>query len=85
MDHSVIRSLKAHYRALSVQKLIDSIEKKKPLSEFSILDPMQMLDVAWGKVKTETICSCFAKGGISEKKCADTLLDADDSFKDLKD
>ena len=28
MDNCVIKSLKAHYRTLSVQKLIDSIEKK---------------------------------------------------------
>ena len=36
-----------------------------------------------GKVKTETTCNSFAKAGISEKKCADALLD--DPFKDLKD
>ena len=46
---------------------------------------MQMLDVAWGKVKAETIGNCFAKAGISEKKQADALLDADDPFKDLQD
>ena len=45
---------------------------------------MQILNVAWEKVKTETICNCFAKAGISDKKCADALLDADDPFKDLK-
>ena len=32
-----------------------------------------MLDVDWGKVKT----ICFSKAGISEKKCIDTLLNAD--------
>ena len=36
MDQGVIRSLKAHYRALSVRKLIDAIEKEKPLPEFCI-------------------------------------------------
>ena len=85
MDQGVIRSLKAHYRALSVRKWIDAIEKEKPLPEFSVLDAMPMLDVAWGKVKAETIGNCFAKAGISEKKQADALLDADDPFKDLQD
>ena len=37
------------------------------------------------ELKTETICSCFAKARIAEKKCADALLDVDNPFKDLKD
>ena len=47
MDQGVIRSLKAHYKTMSIKKLIEAIEKKKPLPEFSILDAMQMFDVAW--------------------------------------
>ena len=47
--------------------------------------PCKNLMLLWGKVKTETIFSCFAKAGISEKKCADALLDADDPFMDLMD
>ena len=54
MDQGVIRSLKAHYKTMSIKKLIEAKEKKKPLPEFSILDAMQMLDVAWGKVTTKT-------------------------------
>ena len=46
---------------------------------------MQMLDVACGKMKTKTVCKYFAKAGISEKKCADALLDANDPFEDLND
>ena len=38
MDQGVIRSLKAHYKTMSIKKLIEAIEKKKPLPEFSILD-----------------------------------------------
>ena len=79
MDQGMIKSLKAHYRTLSVQKLIDSIEKKKPHPEFFILDTMQTLDVAWGKVKTEAIYKCFSKAGISE--CADAMLVADDPLR----
>ena len=35
---------------MAIQKLIEAIEKKKSLPEFSTLDAMQMLDVAWGKL-----------------------------------
>ena len=40
---------------MSIKKLTETTEKKKPLPEFSILDAMQMLDLAWGKVTTETV------------------------------
>ena len=66
MDQGVIRSLKAYYKSLSVRKFIEAIEKNKPLPEFSILDAMRMLDVAWGKVTKETVVNCFAKAGISK-------------------
>ena len=59
MDQGVIRSLKAHYKTMSIKKLIEAIEKKKPLPEFPILDAMQMLDLAWGKVTTKTVVNCF--------------------------
>ena len=84
MDQGVIRSLKAHYKTMSIKKLIEAIEKKKPLPEFSILDAMQMLDLAWGKVTTKTAVNCFEKTGISKEKQSEALLDADDPFKDLQ-
>ena len=59
MDQGVIWSLKDHYKTISIKKLIEAIEKKKSRPEFSILDAMQMLDVAWGKVRTKTIVNCF--------------------------
>ena len=59
MDQGIIQSLKAHYKMMSIKKLIEAIKKKKPLPEFSILDAMQMLDLAWGKVTTKTVVSCF--------------------------
>ena len=68
MDQGVIRSLKAHYKTMSVRKLIEAIEKKKPLPELSILDAMQMLDLACGKVTTKTVVNCFEKAGISKEK-----------------
>ena len=69
---------------MSIKKLIEAIEKKKPLPEFSILDAMQMLDLAWGKVTTKTAVNCFEKTGISKEKQSEALLDADDPFKDLQ-
>ena len=51
-----------------IKKLIEAIEKKKSLPEFSILDAMQMLDIAWGKVTTKTVGNCFEKAGISKEK-----------------
>ena len=39
---------------MSIKILIETKEKKKTLLDFSILDAMQMLDVAWGKVTTKT-------------------------------
>ena len=83
MDQGIIRSLKAYYKALSVRKLINAIEKNKPLPEFSILDAMRMLDVAWGKVTAEAVGNCFVIAGISKEKQAAALLYADDPFQDL--
>ena len=84
MDQGVIRSLKAHHKTMSIKKLIEAIEKKKPLLEFSILDTMQMLDLAWGKVTTKTVVNCFEKAGISKEKQSEALIDADNPFKDLQ-
>ena len=64
--------------------MIEAIQKKKPFPEFPILDVMQMLDVAWGKITTKTVVNCFEKAGISKKKQSEALLDADDSFKDFQ-
>ena len=84
MDQGVIQSLKAHYKKMSIKKLIEAIEKEKPLPEFSILDAIQMIDLAWGKFTTKTVANCFEKAGISKEKQSEALLDADDPFKDLQ-
>ena len=64
MNQGIIRSLKAHYKTMSIKKLIEAIEKKKSLPEFSILDTVQMIDLAWGKITTKTVVNCFEKAGI---------------------
>ena len=84
MDRGVTRSLKAHCETMSIKKLIEAKEKKIPFPEFSILDATQMLDVAWGKVATKTVVNCFEKAGISKEQPSETLLNADDPFKDIQ-
>ena len=84
MGQGVILSWKTHYKTVSINKLIEAIEKKKSIPEFSILDAMQMLDLAWGKVTTKTVVNCFEKAGISKEKQSEALLDADDPFIDLQ-
>ena len=65
-NQGVVRSLKAYYKALALQRLVLAIDKGKDLPVFSILDTMKMLDFAWQKVKTSTIVNCFAKAGVSK-------------------
>ena len=84
MDQGVIRSLKARYKTMSIKKLIEAIEKKKPLPEFSILDAIQMLEVARSKVKTKTVANCFEKAGSSKEKQFEALVDSDDPYQDLQ-
>ena len=69
---------------MSIKKLIRAAEKKKPHLEFSILDAMRMLDVAWRKITTKTAANCFEKSEISKEKQSEALLDADDPIKDLQ-
>ena len=44
---------------MSVPKLIGVTEKEKAILKFSVLYAMKILDVGWGKAKTETIGNCF--------------------------
>ena len=69
---------------MSIKKFIEATEKKKLLPEFSILDVIQMFDVAWGKVRTKSIVNCIGKAVISKEKQSKALLDVDDPFKDLQ-
>ena len=67
---------------MSIKLLIETIEKKKPLPEFSVFDAIQMLEVAWGKVTTKAVVNCLEKAVILKEKQSEALLDADDPFKD---
>ena len=61
MDQGVIRSLKAYYEALALQRLVVAIDKGKDLSVFSILDAMKMLDLARQKVKSPLSLFCESR------------------------
>ena len=69
---------------MSIKKLIEAIEKKKSLPELSILDVMQIHELAWVKVTTKTVANFFEKSGILKEKQSEALLDADNHFKDLQ-
>ena len=46
---------------MSIKKLIEAIENKKPLPEFSLLDAMQMLDVAWERLQPKLSLTVLKK------------------------
>ena len=84
MDQGVIRSFKAYYKALALQRLVVAIDKGEDLPVFSILDPMKMLDLELQKVETFTIVNYFAKAGISKDQQKSAQPDDDDPFRDLQ-
>lgn len=54
MDQGVNRSLKAHYRAPTVQLFIRAVDKNQPLPKISILLAMNMLTAAWDSVRNNS-------------------------------
>ena len=73
MDQGIIRTLKAKYRSLAVQKLIAALGKKNPVPTISILSAMVILEKAWNAVSIKTFSNCFKKAGISEKEWKECL------------
>ena len=72
-DMGVIRTLKAHFRHQLRQNIIDTIDDSEEelvanevVKKVSLLDTMNMLDVAWTKVTAETVRNCWKKGGFVE-------------------
>ena len=79
----MIRSTKAHYRAMTVQKFTEAIDAKKPLPNITILDAMNLLVAAWDRVSKETVQNCFRKAGLSQETQESAINDDDDPFKAL--
>ena len=71
---------------MAIQKLIEAIEKKKSLPEFSKLDAMQMLDVLGERLQSKQLLTVllFWKSWNLKRKQSEALLDADDAFKYLQ-
>ena len=67
MDQGVIRSLKAKYCKNVVQKIIQSVKKKKILPNISLLQGMQMLVSASDALLMQLIMNCSRTSGISTK------------------
>ena len=82
IDQDVIHSLKAKYHKNVVQKIIQSVEKKKTLPKISLLQGMQMLVSAWNALSTQTIVNCFRKSGISIESQETAIAEHDDPFRE---
>ena len=83
MDQGVVRSTKAHYRAMTVQKFIEAIDAKKPLPNITILDAIHLLVAAWDRVSKEKAQNCFRKVGLLQETHESAIDDDDDPFKAL--
>ena len=83
MDQGVIRSLKAHYRTLTVQLFIRTFGNGQPLPKISILSAMNMLTAAWDKVSEITVQKCFKRAGISKESQECAMNYSNDPFKEL--
>ena len=77
MDQGVIRSLKTHYKTISIKKLIEAIEKEKALPEFSILDA-KCLPLLGERLQPKLLLTVLKKLEFQK------ILNADDPFKDLQ-
>ena len=76
MDQGVIRSLKAKYRTLLVERYIRTKGMKNPLPNICVLNAMDMIVTLWNLMITKTIiANCFAKAGLSAEKQEQALED----------
>ena len=85
MDHGVIRSLKAHYRAKVVKRYIASIDAKKGISSVNILNAIsscRRMGSGYSSYHYE-LTNYFCKAGISTESQQQSLDDADDPFQAL--
>ena len=66
-DQGIIYALKCHYRKCMVKRLIQFINNKSSMAELKItlLEALQMVQVAWDSITSSTISNCFQKAGFS--------------------
>ena len=68
-DQGIIYTLKCHYRKNMVKRLIQFIDNGSPLAQFKItlLEALQMVQVAWESVTSDTVSNCFRKAGFTSQ------------------
>ena len=66
-----------------IQKIIDTIDGKKPLQNASIMKVMKIVVLAWKEVTPKAVKNCFKKAGFSEIE-DDTIHESDDPFAALE-
>ena len=64
-----------------IQKIIDTIDGKKPLQNASIMKVMKILVLAWKEVTPKAVKNCFKKAGFSEIEEDDTIHQSDDPLR----
>ena len=74
MDHSIIRSLKAHYRGQVVRSLCGALDKDQPYTKISIRQAMKVLIVFWDTVTQKMFMNCFKKAGITSEAQSAAIL-----------
>ena len=67
-----------------IQKIIGTIDGKKPPQNASIMKVMKILVLAWKEVTPKAVKNCFKKAGFSEIE-DDTIHESDDPFAALED
>ena len=70
MDQGVIRSFKASYRKMLLQKVLTELEAGKPVPTTTLKDAIFMLHSAWQAVTPATIAHCFRHAGFNVESVA---------------
>ena len=77
-DACIIWCFKAHYCSGFINRAIDCYESNVPVAfiyNINQLEAMQLAEVAWDDISSETIQNCWLKAGILPKNLSTTLPD----------
>ena len=66
MEQGVISYIKAKYQVFAIQKLIDYIDKGKPITNISIIEAMDMRVLSWEIVTTTTVKNRYRRAIFSD-------------------
>lgn len=87
LDQGIINSLKAHYRARMLRKVIAGVEADGTVTPPNLLDAIQIISASWHLDVSETIITkCFRKAGITKETVSADVPDDDvDGWDSLSD